>query len=424
MNEKYLPRIIDKTVEEFLEGFGAILIEGPKFCGKTWTSQKYAKSIFELADPSDNYRNRSLALTDLNFVLEGDKPRQIDEWQEVPGIWDAIKYIVDKNPETGQYLLAGSSVPPRFNTFHSGAGRIARIRQYPMSLFESNESSAEVSFEQLFEESQDVYGTNPLNLEDIIKLCRRGGWPKSLDLKEKMQYELVSQYVLALKNDDISRYDGVKKSPQKTERLLYSLSRNNETLVSNLTLINDIQDISEPTLRSYLEALEGLFILDNIPAWSPRARSRLRIRNTRKTRFVDPSLPISILNLDEKKLINDLETFGFMFECMCVRDLSIYAHNIGGKLYHYREKADHKNLSEKESDLVIELPGEDYGLFEVKLGAFRAEEAEKSLNDISQKLQNAGVKPPKCKVVITGTGNFAYKTKTGVKVVPIGCLAP
>jgi predicted AAA+ superfamily ATPase len=421
MKKNYIPRVYDNRLNTLLSLFGGVLVEGPKWCGKTWTSQNACNSELFIADPKGNYITKKLVKSDVYAAMTGKYPRLIDEWQEVPEIWDAVRFEIDQAGERGMFVLTGSSNPPKEKTIHSGTGRIARLRMSPMTLNEAGVSNGEISFGSIIGNSILARTENPLTLQDIAELCVRGGWPANIDISKKFLHELPLQYIRSLVNEDISRYDDVERDPVKMELLLRSIARNNHTLVSKRTLLADIGQISEPTLNSYINVLKNLFILENIPAWSPKVRSRSRLRTNEKVRFVDPSLAVASLSLSPSKLMGDPETLGFMFENMVSRDILAYAEIINAKVYHYREAAN-QGRKELEVDLVIETSSDEYCLIEVKLGANQIEEAEATLVRVSEKLVAGGAAEPKSMVIISGTVPYAYTTERGVKVVPIGCL--
>jgi predicted AAA+ superfamily ATPase len=421
MTNRYIPRIYDRRLSALLTLFGGVLVEGPKWCGKTWTSRNACSSELFIADPKDGYATKKLVAADVYAALIGESPRLIDEWQEVPEIWDAVRFEIDQSGQKGKFILTGSSNPPREKTIHSGTGRIARLKMSPMTLYEAGGSNGEISFDSVIGESPFLRSENTLTIQDIAKFCVGGGWPANIDAPKEFIHELPMQYIRSLVNEDISRYDDVQRDPVKMGLLLRSLARNNQTLVSNKTLLADTGQISEPTLNSYMNVLKNLFILDNIPAWSPNVRSRSRLRTNEKVRFVDPSLAIASLAINAAKLEGDPETFGFMFENLVSRDVLAYAEIINAKVFHYREAAN-QGREELEVDLVVETSGDEYCLMEVKLGANQIDEAEATLLRVSDKLIAGGAQPPKSMVVISGTAPFAYTTERGVKIVPIGCI--
>lgn len=420
--KNYKPRIIDKQVEEYLQTFGAICIEGPKWCGKTWTSSYHANSEFFLADPTGNFQNRRLAEIAPNTVLEGVTPRLIDEWQEYPPLWDAVRYKVDQSAQKGQFILTGSATPNHKGILHSGAGRIAKLRMRTMSLYESGDSSGQVSLEALCSGQLTPAITGEVNLKDIIKFIIRGGWPGSLGLPLKQAALLPQQYLQAVIDDDVYRIDEVKRNTQKMRLLLMSLARNESTTATNALLKADIkekdsQDIDANTVTAYLDIFKRLFLTDNQPPFASNVRSSVRVRQAEKRHFADPSLACALLKLTPEALLNDLETLGFMFEALCERDLRIYAESFGGTLYHYQ---DYKNI---EIDAVIELPDGKWAAFEIKLGANQIDQAAANLKQIQREFEeDKKAVPPSVLCVLCGLSNAAYQRPDGVFVVPITAL--
>ena len=421
---EYRPRVIDKLVDEYLTIFGAVCIEGPKWCGKTRTSNEHSKSSIFLGDPRGNFQNRNLAVISPELVLQGEYPRLIDEWQEVPALWDAVRYFVDTHQQKGLFVLTGSSTPNRKGILHSGAGRIARLRMRPMSLWESGDSSGNVSLRKLFTGENDSVMTGDVSLIHIINLIVRGGWPGSIGISPESAGLLAKEYINAVINDDASRIDGIKRDKQKLELLLRSLARNESTTASNLTLKKDMQategfDIDKETIAMYLDVFNRLFLIDNQRPFAPSLRSSVRIKQQEKRHFCDPSLAVAILNATPSMLINDLETLGFLFESLCVRDLRIYAESFNAQLYHYQ---DYKN---REVDAVISFEDGSWGAFEIKLGANQIESAAKNLLDLRNDLMKENPKlAPSLLCVICGLSNAAYRRPDGVFVVPITALKP
>ena len=421
-NRKYRPRIIDSTVEDYLQAFGAVCIEGPKWCGKTWTSAFHSKSQFLLGDPSNNFQNRSLAQLDPAMVLKGESPRLIDEWQEVPAIWDAVRYEVDARDEQGQFILTGSSTPMRKGVMHSGAGRIAPIRMRTMSLWESGDSDGKVSLHDLFEGHIESQLTGEIKLESLARYIVRGGWPRSLSVPYEKAVLLPNGYINAIIDDGANRLDEIKRDSSKMIKLLKSLARNESITVSNKVLRKDIkdvegEDISEPTIASYLDVFRRLYVVEDQPAFSPSVRSSVRVKQAGKRHLTDPSIACSLLGLNEERLIGDLKTMGFLFEALCERDLWIYANYYGGKLFHYQD------YKEKEIDAVIEMPNGEWGAFEIKLGANQIDGAAENLLSIRDKIAKDNKdKVPQFLCVLCGLSNAAYCRPDGVYVVPITSL--
>ena len=418
----YRPRIIDNKIEEYLGVFGALCIEGPKWCGKTWTSSFHSRSEIYLGDPAGNFQNRNLAELSPDLVLQGETPRLIDEWQEVPPLWDAVRFHVDQSSEKGLFILTGSSTPNHKGILHSGAGRIARIRMRPMSLYESGDSSGMVSLGDLCADRMESVMTGEVRLTDLIGYILRGGWPAGLGLSIKEASLLPQQYLDAIVDDDVYRIDGVKRDTTKIRLLLRSLARNESTTATNRSLKNDVkekddEDIDVDTIASYLDIFSRLFLIENQQPFSSKIRSSVRVKQAEKRHFADPSLAAALLGATEEKLLGDLNTLGFLFEALCERDLRIYTDAFGGQLYHYQ---DYQN---REVDAVIQLPGGEWCAFEIKLGANQIDEAAAVLvklkNDIAK--EPGGI-PPKVLCVVCGMSNAAYKRADGVYVVPITAL--
>ena len=418
---EYKPRIIDKKIEEYLATFGAVCIEGPKWCGKTWSSSYHCKSEILIGDPEGNFQNRRLAEMSPSLVLEGETPRLIDEWQEVPPLWDAVRHKVDQQSIKGQYILTGSATPNHKGIMHSGAGRIARLRMRPMSLYESGHSSGKVSLKDLCEGTITPTMTGEVDLHQIAEMIYRGGWPGNLDTPISQAGLLPSEYLKAVIEDDVYRIDGVKRDLSKMNLLLRSLARNESTTVTNKTLKNDIkaiddQDIDTDTVSTYLDVFNRLFLLDNMQPFSANIRSSVRLKQAEKRHFSDPSLACALLKATPNRLINDLETFGFLFEALCERDLRIYADSFDAKLYHYQ---DYEN---REIDAVVELEDGRWCAFEIKLGANQIDTAAKNLIDLKNSIIKDNGVPPSIMCVICGLSNAAYQREDGVFVIPITAL--
>ncbi|MFZ7132603.1 MAG: ATP-binding protein [Eubacteriales bacterium] len=420
-NEKYLPRIIDKLVDSRLRTFGAVCIEGAKWCGKTWTANTHSRSRIYLGDPSGNFQNKSLAKLDPKLILEGDTPRLIDEWQEVPELWDAVRFEVDQRGKKGQFILTGSATPAQRGILHSGAGRISTLRMRPMSLYESKDSTGLVSLEDICNEKYKNIVIDEIGLEKIIKLIIRGGWPGSLDIKESEYTTISKEYLNAIINHDIYRLEGINRNTRKMNLLLRSLARNESTTVSMNTLRKDIKEKDEEildsdTISTYMTLFERMFLIENQKAFSSNIRSSTRIKQLDKRHFVDPSLACTLLNVSVDKLIKDLNTLGFLFEALCERDLRIYAESFNAKLYHYQD------YDSDEIDSVLELDNGDWVAIEIKLGSNQIDEAAKSLLKIRNKILNDGGKPPKVLCILCGVCKAAYLRDDGVYVVPITAL--
>lgn len=418
----YLPRLIDDKIEEYLSVFGAVCVEGPKWCGKTWTSSYHCRSGIFIGNPEGNFQNRRLAEMSPALVLEGEKPRLIDEWQEVPPIWDAVRYQVDQEPQKGQFILTGSATPNHKGILHSGAGRIARLRMRPMSLFESGDSSGEVSLEKLCTGDLKPAMTGEVDLKELIRFIIRGGWPGSIGLSPQQAALLPEEYLNAVIDDDVYRIDGIKRNTIKMRLLLRSLARNESTTATNKTLKNDIrenddEDIDVETVKEYLDIFERLFITDHQLPFSVGARSSVRVKQAVKRHFADPSLACALLKVTPESLLGDLETLGFLFEALCERDLKIYAETFGASLYHYQD------YSGREIDAVIEMPDGSWCAFEIKLGANQIDAAAENLLKIQKEIQNDPKgRPPKVLCVLCGLANAAYQRPDGVYVIPLTAL--
>lgn len=421
-NEKYKPRIIDKKIEEYLSAFGAVCIEGAKWCGKTWSSSYHANSEIFIGSPENNFQNRTLAKMSPNLVLEGDVPRLIDEWQEVPPLWDAVRYETDRRAEKGQFILTGSATPNHKGIMHSGAGRIAKLRMRPMSLYESGDSSGKVSLKDILNGTMSSAMTGEVDLKNIMEIIIRGGWPANIGIPIKQAALLPKEYLNAVIDDDVFRIDGIKRDTKKMRLLLKSLARNESTTVTNKTIKKDIkgmddEDINVDTVAEYLDIFNRLFLTENQPPFSTHIRSSVRIKQAEKRHFVDPSIACALLGATPEKLIGDLNTAGFMFEALCERDLRIYAEAMGASLYHYQD------YSGKEIDAVIETSDGSWCAFEIKLGANQIDEAAENLKAIRNSIETEGNGiPPKILCVICGLSNAAYKRDDGVYVVPITAL--
>ncbi len=419
--EKYIPRIIDAAVERYLATMGAVCIEGPKWCGKTWTSSYHSNSEFLVGNPDNNFQNRALAEMSPALVLEGETPRLIDEWQEVPPLWDAVRYTVDQRGQKGQFILTGSATPKRKGVLHSGAGRIGKLRMRPMSVYESGDSSGKVSLQELCEGKLTPAITGEVDLRTLARLTVRGGWPGNLDIADADISLLPGEYLDAVIDDDVNRVDETRRDSRKVRLLLRSLARNESTTATNRTLKNDIkeiddEDIDVETVATYLDIFNRLFLTDNQPPFSAKLRSSVRVKQAEKRHFCDPSLACALLRATPEKLIGDLETFGFLFEALCERDLKIYAESFGAQLYHYQDYAGN------EIDAVIELPDGNWCGIEIKLGANKIEEAAENLIHIRDEIAKDGGKTPSALIVLCGLSNAAYQRPDGVYVVPLTAL--
>lgn len=434
----YKNRVADRLLAEKLEAFGAVLIEGPKYCGKTTLATQQARSILSMADTDTLGQNLALARTNISRLLAGETPRLIDEWQIAPQFWDAVRNEVDKRNEDGQFMLTGSAVPPKpkkdesgniieeENIHHTGTGRISRLRLRTMSLWESEDSTGDVSLEELFINPGTVDGVSDIDLDRLAYLTCRGGWPKAvLKKSEKAALAQAFDYYDSVVSNDIKRVDDIDRDEELTKRIMRSYARNQGTQATVGTILADIKSngderMSDSTVYSYIKALKEIFVIEDSIAWNPNLRSKTAIRTSDTRYFIDPSIATAALGMGPKDLINDMATFGFIFEALAIRDLRVYADALDGKVYHYRDK---NNL---ECDAVIHLRNGSYGLVEVKIGGTEPiREGAESLKTLSSKIDSTRMKTPSFMMVLTGIGKFAYKRpEDGVLVVPIGCLKP
>lgn len=395
------------------------MITGCKWCGKTMSAEQFAKSIIYMQDPDRSSSYLAMADTKPSLLLAGAEPHLIDEWQMAPVLWDAVRHEVDRRRAQGQFILTGSAVPKDDATFHTGTGRISRMMMRTMSLFESKESNGFVSLKALFNGSQEEGAMSQLSVEEISYLICRGGWPMSLSLPRDYALDVARNYVDAIVEEDVSRVDKTERNPQRVLTLLRSLSRNICTMASNTTILADFGDsgtsISMPTFDSYLNALRRIFVIEDVPAWSPSLRSKTALRTSSKRNFVDPSIAAAALRLSPEKLLHDFNTFGFMFESLCDRDMRVYAQANDGEIYHYRDK------NELEADMIISLRDGRWAPVEVKLGQKQIEEAAAHLIKLTEKIDSEKMGHPSFMMVLTA-GEFAYRRKDGVWVVPLGCM--
>ncbi len=417
----YRPRLIDNIIDSYLDAFGAVCVEGPKWCGKTWTSSYHCKSEIMLGNPDGNFQNRQLAQMSPSLVLEGETPRLIDEWQEVPQLWDAVRYKVDQNSNKGQFILTGSATPNHKGILHSGAGRIAKLRMRPMSLFESGNSSGDISLKDICEGRIEPKILGEVDLRKIIDFIIRGGWPANQETTLKQAAYLPIQYIRAVLDDDVYRIDNVKRDKHKMELLLRSLARNEATTVTNKKLKNDIkeiddEDIDVETVSAYLDVFQRLFLTDNQKPFEAKLRSSIRIKQAEKRHLSDPSLAAALLNATPEMLLNDLNTLGFLFEALCERDLKIYAESFDAELYHYQD------YNNNEMDAVIAMPDGKWCGFKIKLGANQIDMAAENLIKIKNEIEANGGTAPDSLCVICGLSNAAYQRPDGVFVVPITAL--
>lgn len=424
--EGYRKRVMDGLLLKKLQAKGAVLIEGPKWCGKTTTAEEIAASKMLLArtDVKENFKR--LLEIDTDAALGGEAPMLIDEWQTVPKLWDAVRYAVDSRRKMGQFILTGSAVPDREaekEREHTGTGRFAWLTMRPMTLFESGESNGSVSLEKLFDAPEKILEKNGLSLRDIAFLICRGGWPMAVGLPEEVALEQAFDYYDAVTKEDVTKVDGVKRASERVQRLMRSYARHQGTQASIATLredlkSNDASALDEGTISSYLEALRKIFVVEDMPAWNPNLRSKTAIRTADTRYFVDPSIAVAALGMGPDDLMNDLNTMGFFFEALCVRDLRVFAEALNGKVYHYRDK------SGLECDAVVHLRNGQYGLIEIKLGGTSLiEDGVKTLNQLASQIDTSRMKAPAFKMILTAVGEYAYRRpEDGIYVVPIGCL--
>ena len=424
----YMSRVCDEVLDLELSAAGAVLIEGPKWCGKSRTAEQKARSAVYMQDSkmAASYRKTALAMPSL--LLEGEHPHLIDEWQVAPVLWDAVRFAVDQRGGMGHFILTGSATPPDGNDDedakrrHTGTGRITRMRMRPMSLWESGESTGGVSLMGLFDGTLDEIGSKSrMTIPDIAHAICRGGWPESIHLPERASLRIATNYVRAVVEEDIHRVDGVEKNPERVKRLLRSLARNISTLAATETIVGDMRggeaSASDKTVNAYLNALRRLFLVEDTPAWMPTLRSRTAIRSSAKRQFVDPSIAVAAMGVNPVRLLKDFNTFGFLFESLCTRDIRVYAQPLDGQVSHYRDK------NGLEADLIVSLPDGRWAPIEVKLGESEVDEAAANLQKLEERIDLDKTGKPEFKMVVTGTP-FAYRREDGVIVCPIGCLKP
>ena len=425
---EYLPRIVDRELALRLQASGATLIVGPKWCGKTTTGEQKAKSILKMQDPDKKDGYLATAAAKPSLLLKGENPRLIDEWQIAPVLWDAVRTAVDQRQEDGLFILTGSTSVDDKNIMHTGTGRIARMKMYPMSLYESGESNGQISLRALFQDALlDMDGiSSQLSIEQLIFAACRGGWPATLRRKNpEAQLLTARDYISNICESDISTVDGVQRNPTWTGLILRSYARNISTLAKKSNILKDVtanaDSMTMPTLDSYLNALEKLFVIEDVEAWCPAIRSATTIRSGKKREFTDPSIAVAAMGLTPEYLEQDLKTFGFIFECLCIRDLKVYSSALGGEVSYYHDRSD------LEADCVLHLSDGRYALIEFKLGSREIEEGAQHLLQIKQLVRTANasgktnLREPDLLMVITG-GELAYTRPDGVKIIPIGCL--
>lgn len=419
----YKPRIADLLLQNKLEGVGAVLIEGPKWCGKTTTAEQHAKSVVYMDDTESGVNWLQMAAVNPKGLLDGPAPRLIDEWQLAPKLWDAVRFEVDHRDEDGQFILTGSAVPPKTETInHTGTGRFSWLTMRPMSLWESGESNGKVSLRQLFTAQEQLFVENQLELADVAYLTCRGGWPRSVTQKKQVALGRAFDYFDAVVKSDVSRVDGVKRDADRARRIMRSYARHQgapvpvSTIASDIR-VNDVDTVDDKTVYSYISALKKIFVIEDMEAWNPNLRSKTAIRTSDNRYFVDPSIATAALGLGPDDLMNDLDTFGLFFETLCVRDLRVYADALDGHVYHYRDR------NGLECDAVLHLRNGSYGLIEIKLGGEKLiKEGVKALNALANKIDTSKMKEPSFKMVLTAVGKYAYRQEDGIFIVPVGCL--
>lgn len=421
--KNYRPRIADRLLERKLRGKGAVLIEGAKWCGKTTTAEQICKSVLYMSEPGKLDQNVQLARINPSLLLRGEKPRLIDEWQVAPLLWDAVRFEADHSDQLGLFVLTGSSVPPDMSeVIHSGTGRFGWLKMRPMSLWESGESTGEVSLSDIFAGRQDIAGVSMLSLERVAFAACRGGWPLSVDMDDEIALDQAFDYVSAVEKRDIQQVDGVERDPSRVRRLLRSYSRHQGAQVSNASIKGDMAEnegetLDAETIASYVRALKRIFVIEDAEAWNPNLRSKTAIRSSDTRYFTDPSIATASLGLGPDDLIADLNTFGLIFETLCMRDLRVYAEALNGKVYHYRDK------NGLECDAVIHLRDGRYGLIEIKLGGDNLiNHGASTLLSLAEKIDTTKMKSPSFMMVLTAAGDYAYRRDDGVLVVPVGCL--
>lgn len=424
--KNYRPRIADQMLQDKLEGMGAVLIEGPKWCGKTTTAEQKAKSILYMDNPKDREQNIQAAGINPDLLLAGDAPRLIDEWQLAPQLWDAVRFAVDHRGEDGQFILTGSSVPlteeDRKKIIHTGTGRIARLRMRTMSLWESGDSNGSVSLGNLFGRSGQVAASNPLDINDMAYLTCRGGWPRAVSQSRHIALGRAFDYYDAVVNTDIQKVDEVGRNAERVRLLMRSYARHqgSQAPLSRICedmKANDNSSLDDRTVYSYLTALKKIFVVEDLPAWNPNLRSRTAIRSSDTRYFTDPSIAVAALGIGPEDLLSDLNTFGLLFECLCIRDLRIFADSLGGSVYHYRDK------DGLECDAVIHLRNGKYGLVEIKLGGDSlVDEGARTLKALAGKIDTDRMNEPSFMMILTASGKYAFQRPDGVYVVPAGCL--
>jgi predicted AAA+ superfamily ATPase len=420
----YRPRLVDGLIDDYLAAFGALVIEGPKWCGKTWTSLNHANSVFYVADPANNYANKTRASYDPAGILEGDAPRVLDEWQEAAGIWDAVRFSVDNKKQRGRYILTGSSTPDDNATTHSGTGRIAHITMRPMSLYESGKSDGSVSLQDLIDGNAIKPAASKFTLQSLIDVLISGGWPENLDVPMRVANLLPKQYLMSIASSDISRIDGVKRDPAKITALLASLARNtgsasnSKTLASDIALQNEPEAVSTQSILSYIKLLKRLYVIEEIVGWEPALRSPVRLRSTPRRYFTDPSLAAAGILANSEALLDDRKTLGFIFENLVIRDLLIYSQLHDIQVQYYQDDTG------LDCDAILNFGAEKWAGIEIKLGSDQEDAAAVKLLRLATKLTAHGTTTPLFLAVITGLGTTAHQRSDGVYCIPVDTLKP
>lgn len=424
--KEYRARIADKLLYDKLQGMGAVLVEGAKWCGKTTTAEHLAGSVLYMDSPKERKTNLKMVEMNPEILLQGETPRLIDEWQIAPELWDAVRFEVDHRDEEGQFILTGSASPlsdeDRAKIYHTGTGRIARLKMRTMSLWESGDSNGEISLGKVFSGNENKVGTNNLELNDIAWLTCRGGWPRAVCQSGKLALGRAFDYYDTVVSADVKLADGIERNPERTKLLLRSYARNQGSQASLSSICqdmkaNDNDTLNDRTVYSYIQALKSIFVIEDCKAWNPNLRSKTAIRTSDTRYFTDPSVAVAALGIGPKDLMGDLNTFGLFFETLCIRDLRVYAQALDGEVYHYRDK------DRLECDAVVHLRNGSYGLVEIKLGGDSLiEEGAKSLKKLASKIDTSRMKEPSFMMVLTAVGKYAFKRDDGIWIVPIGCL--
>ncbi len=415
----YMARLADQVLERKLRSSGAVLLEGPKWCGKTWTASQKAKSVLFLQDPDNTQSYRDMAAVKPSLLLQGNSPRLLDEWQMIPVLWDAVRFAVDAIGKTGLFILTGSSVPHDLKVSHTGTGRISRMLMRPMSLFESLDSNGSVRLSDMFSGFVNIEGVADLPLERLVFCIARGGWPASIQESDEIALDKAMDYTDAVIQQDMSRVDGIERDPSRVRGLMQSIARNVSTQASMATLRNDIardeESLTEKTISSYINALRRMYVVEDLEAWSPALRSSTAIRTSPTRHFVDPSIACAVLRARPNDLLHDFRTLGFLFESLCIRDLRIYSQSLDGEVFHYRDR------NGLEVDAILHLNDGRWAAVEVKLGARMVDEAARNLLKLKDAVDQEKMNKPSFLLVLTGD-KFAYQRKDGVYVVPLACL--